>query len=262
MLTFADAPARTTPDAERGTLVLLHGFPLNGHMWEEQRGFADRGWRVIAPHFNGFGGSDLVRATPSMDDYADDVIGLLRELGVARPVIGGLSMGGYAAFAMFRKAPELFRGLILADTRPQADTPEGLTARRNLLKLAREQGSDAVALSMLPNLLGRTTRKNSPGIVEYVSGTIREAFATSIASAIQALMSRRDSADLLPTIAVPTLVIVGEEDTITPPPVSEDMQRAIAGAGLVVIPEAGHLSNLEQPQRFNEALAQFLDHRV
>src|SRR4051812_49089968 len=210
MLTFLDTPARTTADAGRGTLVLLHAFPLNAHLWEEQRGFADRGWRVIAPHFDGFGGSDLVRETPSMDDYADDVIALLRELGVEHAVIGGLSMGGYAAFAMLRKWPQGFRGLVLADTRPQADTPEGLQARRNMLALAREQGSDAVAVAMLPNLLGRTTREKRPHVVANVGAAIREAFAPSIAAAIQALMSRRDSSDLLPAIAVPTLIIVGE----------------------------------------------------
>ena len=262
MLTFVDTPARTAAPSPNDTLVLLHAFPLNGHMWEEQRGFADRGWHVIAPHFSGFGGSDLVSETPSMDDYADTVIELLRELGIERAVLGGLSMGGYASLTIMRRAPELVRGLILADTRSEADSLEGREGRSKMLALVREEGADAVAQAMLPNLLGKTTRANRARVVEYVHGMIRGTPPETIASAIYALLSRVDAADVLPQIAVPTLIIVGEEDTITPPSMSQSMKQAIANAELVTIEAAGHLSNLEQPQRFNDALAAFLDHRV
>lgn len=231
-------------------------------MWEGQRGLADLGWRVVAPHFDGFGGSTLARATSSMDQYADDVIALLRELGISSAVIGGLSMGGYAALALMRKAPELCRGLILADTRSEADTPDGLQARRNMLALVAEKGADAVATSMGPKLLGTTTQATRPDIVEYVAGTIRETPSETITAAIHALMSRRDATDLLPAIAVPTLVLVGEEDAITPPPMSHNLRDHIPQAALVTLEAAGHLSNIEQPQRFNSALADFLAHRL
>src|SRR4051794_12127827 len=113
-------------------------------MWDRQRGFADAGWRVVAPHFAGFGGSPLASATPSMEDYAAQVIELLRAIGAGDAVIGGLSMGGYAALALIRKAPQLARGLILADTRSEADSAEGLEQRRNMLALVAEQGAGGV----------------------------------------------------------------------------------------------------------------------
>jgi len=262
MLTFVDTPARTASPSTLDTLVLLHAFPLNAHMWDEQRGFADRGWHVIAPHFSGFGGSDLASDTPSMDDYADAVIELLRDLRIERAVLGGLSMGGYASLTIMRRAPELVRGLILADTKSPADSLEAREQRHKLLTLVREEGAEAVAGTMLPNLLGKTTREHRSSVVEYVHGMIRETPPETIASAIYALLSRVDAADVLPQIAVPTLIIVGDEDTITPPSMSQSLEQAITNAELVTIEAAGHLSNLEQPQRFNEALAAFLDHRV
>jgi 3-oxoadipate enol-lactonase len=198
----------------------------------------------------------------SIDDYAGDVIDLLDALHVKQAVVCGLSMGGYVAFALLRLAARYVQGLILADTRSQADTPEGLAGRTRLLQVVQDRGAAGVADEMIPKLLGATTRASRPAVEERVRSLALASSAEAIAGAIRALMTRPDATPLLTAIHVPTLIVVGDEDTITPPAASEDMQRAIAGSELVRIPRAGHLSNLEQPELFNAALAAFLSHRV
>jgi pimeloyl-ACP methyl ester carboxylesterase len=246
----------------QGTLVLIHAFPMNARMWENQLGCADAGWRVLAPQLRGFDGGDGDPAAQSVDDFAGDIIDLLDGLHVHEAVIGGLSMGGYIAFAMFRHAPRYFRGLILADTRPQSDAPPAVQARNDMLALVRSRGASAVADQMLPRLLGETTRRERPEVVERTRALILASSPEAIAGAIVALRDRPDSTPLLDTIHCPTLIVVGDEDALTPPELSEGMQHAIPGSELVVIRRAGHLANLEQPEEFNGALARFLAHRV
>lgn len=231
-------------------------------MWEGQLALAGSGWRVIAPQFRGFDADAGEPPASSVDDYAGDVIDLLDALHVKQAVVGGLSMGGYVAFALLRLAARYVQGLVLADTRSQADTPEGMAGRRRLLQLLDDKGPSAVAEEMIPKLIGSTTQLTKPPVVETVRSLALASQADAIAGALRALMSRPDSTPLLSTIHVPTLIVVGEEDTLTPPAASEEMHRAIAGSEIVRIPEAGHLSNLEQPERFNAALAAFLGHRV
>lgn len=263
LLRCLDAPARIGPGEDlRGTLVLLHAFPLNAHMWEPQLAIADRGWRVIAPHLRGFDGGGFRTPPSSMDDYADDVIELLDALHVTQAVVGGLSMGGYLAFALWRLAPRLFRGLILADTRPQSDTPQIRQQREGLLARVQDEGAAGVADEMVPHLLGDRTRRERPDIVQRVRSLILASSPAAIAAAIRVLMTRDDSTALLASITVPTLVLVGSDDAITPPSVGQAMRDAVPGAEFVMIPGAGHLSNIEQPQRFNDALARFLAHRI
>jgi 3-oxoadipate enol-lactonase len=260
-LRYLDAPPRGS-ERSRGVLVLLHAFPLNARMWEGQLAFADSGWRVIAPQLRGFDAGAGEPPASSVDDYAGDVIDLLDALHVKQAVVGGLSMGGYVAFALLRLAARYVQGLVLADTRSQADTPEGIAGRTRLLQLLDDKGPSAVAEEMIPKLLGNTTRLTKPAVVETVRSLALASPAEAIAGAIRALMSRPDSTPLLAAIHVPTLFVVGAEDMLTPPAASEEMHRAIAGSEIVHIPEAGHLSNLEQPERFNAALAAFLSHRV
>jgi pimeloyl-ACP methyl ester carboxylesterase len=251
------------PDVRpRGTLVLIHAFPLNARMWEGQLDQADRGWRVIAPHLRGFDGASSDPAAASVDDYAADTIDLLDALHIHEAVIGGLSMGGYIAFAMFRHAPRYFQGLILADTKSQADTAEGVEGRKRMLQLVEEKGPAAIADEMIPKLLGETTRRANAAVVEKVRELVMANSTAAIAGAIRAMMTRPDSTPLLSTIRCPTLILVGAEDTLTPPPLAEELRRGIAGSEHVVIPSAGHLASLEQPAAFNAALARFLDHRV
>jgi pimeloyl-ACP methyl ester carboxylesterase len=231
-------------------------------MWEPQLALAERGWRVIAPQFRGFDGGDRDPPASSVDDFAGDVIDLLDALHIHEAVIGGLSMGGYVALAMFRHAHRYFRGLVLADTRAEADTPEGVEGRKRMLTLAREKGPSAVADEMVPKLLGATTGATRPDLVERVRALALANSADAIAGAVTALMTRPDSTALLPSIHCPTLIVVGDEDVVTPPPLSEILHKAIAGSELSIIPRSGHLSSIERADVFNDTLARFLDHRV
>jgi len=245
-----------------GTLVFIHGFPLNTSMWDPQFVLAARGWRLIVPELRGFGDGAGDPPTTSIDDYAGDTIDLLDKLHVETAVICGLSMGGYIAFSMFRHAPNYFRAMVLADTRSQGDTPEAVAGRKNTQQLAREKGAAAVAEALLPKLIGDTTRKERPAVVEAVRKQITGNSVESIVGALTALMTRPDSTPILSTIRCPVQIIVGDEDAITPLALSEQIHRDISGSELTVIKGAGHMSNMEQPTAFNDALAGFLEHRV
>jgi 3-oxoadipate enol-lactonase len=246
----------------KGTLLLIHAFPLNARMWEPQLALAANGWRVVAPQLRGMDGGSADEPATSMDDHAGDVIDLLDALHVEEAVVGGLSMGGYVALALFRLAPRYVRGLVLADTRSQADTPEGVEGRKRMLALVREKGAAAVADEMIPKLLGEHSRRHRPELAEHVRALILASSAEAIANAIVALMTRPDATPLLSSIHCPTLIIVGDGDSLTPPPLSEQMHQAIGGSEYVLLPNAGHLSSLEQPDAFTAALARFLEHRV
>lgn len=252
----ARPPAHVTP---RGTLLLIHAFPANARLWEPQFALADEGWHVVAPHLRGFG--DLDEGTPPdtrIDDYAADIEGLLRDLDVRQAVVGGLSMGGYTAFALYRRAPSLVRALILADTRAEADPPEARQNRLRLIEAARTGGVAAVADEMVPRLLGATTHARRPEVVARVRELIAESHPDAPIAALHAMMTRREATSLLGSVSVPTLVVVGDEDVLTPPALSEAMARGIPGAELVVVPGAGHYPNLEDPAAFNAAVAAFL----
>ena len=261
-LRYADTAAQGT-GRPRGTLILIHAFPMNARMWDGQQSLAARGWRVIAPDLRGMGsGGEQDPEATSMDDYAGDVIDLLDGLHIEEAIIGGLSMGGYVTMALFRHAPRYFRGMILADTRAEADTPEGVEGRKKTMALLREKGARVLADDLEPKLLGGTTRAERPAVVSLWRELVLANSDRGMTGAITALMTRPDSTPLLSSIHCPTLIIVGDEDAITPPALSEAMHKRIAGSELVVIPKAGHMTNLETPNSFNAALGAFLDHRV
>jgi len=241
-------------------LVLLHAFPIGANLWEPQIHSIPTGWRLITPDLRGFGGStelDTVGAL-SIADYADDIIDLLGELGITRAVIGGCSMGGYAALALFQSAPQLFEGLVLANTRAGADSPESRANRRNMLAVVDREGASGVARDMMPKLLGKSTQESNSNAESFIRRLIKQQSSIAIRSAIHRMMHRPDSTPLLAQVSVPTLVITGAEDEMIPVEESRKMAGAIRGAKLVVIPGAGHLANLEQPEAFNAALNEFL----
>ena len=241
-------------------LVLLHGFPLNAEEWLAQLAAAPAGWRVIAPDMRGFRGTGSVdsplNADMTVDDCASDVIALMSHLEIERAVICGLSMGGYVTLALVKKAPERVAGLVLANTRAGADSAEGRAARDRMIDLVRREGPSAVAREMLPKLLGETTKRDQPDLVDVVRGLAEANTADGLAAAIHAMKTRPDSTPMLGSIRCPTLVITSDEDTLIPPSESEKMASEIPGATLHVIPHAGHLSNLERPKEFSKALFQ------
>lgn len=258
-LAYLDSDPEATA---RPVLVLVHAFPLGAQMWEPQFRGAFDGWRLLAPDLRGFGGSTDERAEgvdPSIDDYADDVAALVREVAGGRPVVlCGLSMGGYTCLAVMRRAPGLVRALILADTRAGADSLEGRAARKAMLTVLEHDGPQGVARDMMPKLLGTTTQEHNPGVEETVRLLIKRQSPAAIRDAIHRMMERPDSKPLLPTLTLPVLIVVGEEDTLTPPADSEAMAAALPNASLVQIAGAGHLVNLEQAQAFEASVDDFL----
>jgi 3-oxoadipate enol-lactonase len=257
-----DVAGRPTRYLEAGAgwpLLLVHAFPLSAEMWRPQLDCVPTGWRFIAPDLRGFGAARMMDVDAiSMDDYAADLEALLDALDIERAVAAGLSMGGYVIFALLRRSPERTSGLILADTRPQADTAEGRENRRKMRELVRTSGPSAVADQMLPKLLSATSRRERPELEDLVRGLIEANPVNAIDAAIHALMMRPDSTGDLSRIAVPALIIAGADDQVTPVADSELMARHISRSQLVVLPGAAHLSNLEVPDEFSQAIANFL----
>ena len=240
-------------------VVLLHGFPFNSGIWRPQLDAPPSGWRLIAPDLRGFGGSGPVQDNRlSMDLFAQDTIGLIRHLGLRRAVIGGLSMGGYVVFALLRAAPELARGLILSDTRAGADSAEGKQGRLKNAKHVQANGTAALIDAMVPRLLHERTRAELPHIEQELRRVMGEASPAATAAALLGMADRPDSTPQLRSINVPTQVVVGASDEITPPGDARLLARAIPGAQIEIIPNAGHLPNLEQPAAFNQVLTAFL----
>lgn len=239
-------------------IVFLHGFPLDRSMWAPQVGALMRQGRCIAPDLRGFGTS--TPAPPySMDQYADDVAALLDALGARPAVVIGLSMAGYIAFAFWRRHRAKVRALVLADTRASADTDEGREKRRRLIEVARARGGGTVAEMQIGSMVGETTRRRRPEVVETVRAMMAAAPVEGIIGALEAMMARPDSTPALATIAVPTLIVVGEEDTLTPPAEAQAMHEKIRGSRLEVIAQAGHVCNLERPAAFTHVVSEFVE---
>jgi 3-oxoadipate enol-lactonase len=240
-------------------LVLLHAFPLSRDAWKRQIIVLQNHFRVIAPSMRGFGGTTPFRSTPSIEQMADDVAALLDALAIKEPVaLAGLSMGGYVSMQFARKYPQRLRGLVLCDTRAEADSDEARVKRGELIEFAQTHTTREVAERMLTSLLGETTRREHPGVAEEVLRIATPQPRETVIAALQALRDRADARPFLASIQVPSLVIVGEEDTLTPPAVAQSMASQLPQAEYVVVPRAGHLSNLEQPEQFTTALEAFL----
>jgi 3-oxoadipate enol-lactonase len=238
-------------------LVLLHGFPHDHTLWTAQLAALGRQARVVAPDLAGFGGS-APNGEATMDAYADDVVRLLDHLAIEDAVVCGLSMGGYVALALWRRHPARVRALVLADTRAGADDEAGRAKRRELVALARAEGSAAVTEAMLPGMLGKSTRARSPQAAEEVRRMGAAAPVEGLVAGLEAMMARPDSTPTLATITVPTLIVVGDEDVLTPPAQAELLHAGIAGSRLEVIEGAGHLPCLERPAAFNLLVGEFL----
>jgi pimeloyl-ACP methyl ester carboxylesterase len=239
-------------------LLFLHAFPLSRRMWQPQWEALAPGRRLLRFDYRGFGESPPTGGILTMERIADDAAGLLDHAGVTRAVVCGLSMGGYAALALARRHPQRLAGLVLADTRAGADSAEARTGRSQLAERIRREGS-GVATEMLPRLLGRTTRERRPELAEELAGWIAATPPAGLCDGLAGLAARADSGPELGRIRVPTLVVCGEEDELTPPAESRQLAEAIPGARLELIPEAGHLASLEQPRAFNRVTGLFLD---
>jgi pimeloyl-ACP methyl ester carboxylesterase len=237
------------------TVLLIHGFPLNCTMWNPQlEAIKAAGWLPIAPNLPGFGGAPLVQHA-SMDTYADCAFQSLVAVGVKRTVIVGLSMGGYVAFRLLEKYPDVVSGLVLVDTRAGADTDEGRAGRYATAARVEQDGVAGLANDMLGKLV---TSQASQAVKDQLLGIMRSASAAGTAAAARAMAARFDSRPVLEQVRVPTLIVVGAEDSLTPPAMSEEMHKLVPGSRFEVIPGVGHMSNIEAPEAFNRVLLEFL----
>ena len=229
-------------------LLLIHAFPVDARMWAGQL----RGARTVAPNLPGFGGAEAVAGgVLTMEAAAERCVSALDDAGLDRAVVCGLSMGGYVAFELWRRAPDRIAGLVLANTRAGADTPEGAAGRRALAERLAAEGN--VLVESPPPLL---SDEPPPGLWDEVTGWIADQPTASIAAAALGMAERPDSTPDLPGIGVPTLVITSDRDALIPQEVTSPMAEQIPGARLEVIVGAGHLSNLERPEEFSRLLGE------
>jgi pimeloyl-ACP methyl ester carboxylesterase len=258
----ANIAARTEieyDDFGRGLpLILLHAFPLSKAMWRAQVQDLGADHRVLAPDLRGFGGSSPFQGPPSIEIMADNVASLLDALKVSEPIaLGGLSMGGYVALAFARRHPQRLRALILADTKAAPDDEQAKANRNNMIDLARRSVAEVIE-RLLPKLVSDATRTQRPDVLDEVRKIASAQTPTAIINALEALRDRPDAAPGLADIKVPTLVIVGADDALTPPPVAQVLVERIPRATLFKIDGAGHLSNMEHPSLFTDEVRSFL----
>ena len=240
-------------DLGEGTpVVWIHGYPLASSIFEQQ--LAIRGVRHVMPDLPGFGQSRPDGGGLSIDDYAHRMLDLLDQRGLDRAVFAGFSMGGYIALAIARIAPERMRALVLIDTRETADTEEARKGRYESIEKVRKEGVQPIVESMLPKML---TPNAPPEMKERVREIMSSSSPEGVITALRAIATRHDSSGVLPKIAVPVLIVVGEQDTITPPSDAERMQSRIARSRLVRIANAAHLANYEQAAEFNRVCGAF-----
>jgi 3-oxoadipate enol-lactonase len=242
-------------------ILFVHAFPFHGGLWDPQMAALPPNWRGIAPDLRGFGRSVGSGDGPySMDLFADDLVALLDHLDLKQAVVCGLSMGGYVAFSLFRRYPARVRALVLASTRPGADSEDGKKNRALLAARVRKEGVRAIVEVMLPKMLSEATLAAVPDVIGLIQQLAQSNQPESIARALEGMAVRDDSQDLLRSIEVPTLIIHGEEDAIIPPGEAQLMARGIRGARIKILPQIGHLINLESPGEFNRFLRDFVDH--
>ncbi len=245
-------------EAGRGLpLVLLHGFPLNHHIWHKQVHDLSGVCRVITPDLRGFGQS-VGGGAFTIASLAEDLYLLLSQIRALPCVLGGLSMGGYVALAYERQYASTLRGLILIDTRAADDAPEVRAGRDVMIELAETTGSAAVAAEMLPKVLAPGAVDSRPELVAELKSIMEVCPPQTIQHAQAAMRDRPDYHPTLQRIAAPTLIIVGDSDAMTPPSLAEAMHQSIPGSTISIIKDAGHLSPIEQPQQVSRAIQHFL----
>lgn len=246
------------PGSGERTLVFVHGYPFNRKMWAPQLDALAGVARCTAYDVRGFGESGRGPVPLTLELFADDLVALISALHLERPIVVGLSMGGYILLRAYEKHPEIFGGLVLCDTKSEADSEEARSKRRETIGQIEEHGRDKFADGFLGRVFAPESLATNASAVTLIHEAILGTSTESLVDGQRALMNRSDTTGVLPSISVPTMLIVGLDDTLTPPAVMIEMQQAIKGAELHVIPGAGHVSNIEQPEAFNAHLRAFL----
>lgn len=245
-------------DAGRGLpLVFVHGFPLSRGVWQKQVEALRSSYRVIAPDLRGFGDSETQPGPTTMAQYAADLCVLLRQLATGPVVLIGHSMGGYVALAFARQFPEMLRGLVLVGTKAGPDTAEAAAGRRVMAEKVKVEGVHVVIEALASKMLAADNQ--DARMVAQVRSFMAPSKPAGVIGALLGMAERPDATWLLGQIAVPTLVITGADDALTPPTESERLAQAIRRAQLKMIPHAGHLVAFERPDEFNHLLKEWLN---
>ncbi|GIF04712.1 alpha/beta fold hydrolase [Actinoplanes siamensis] len=241
--------------------VLVHGHPFDRSMWWPQVPvLTAEGYRVITADLRGYGRSTVVPGLTTLETFARDTFALIDHLGIDEEVVlGGLSMGGQIVMECWRLFPERIAGLVLADTFPQGETPEGRAHRNRVADELLATGMSGYAAANLPKMMASYNVPAMPRVAEHVHAMMLDTSPEGAAAALRGRAERPDYQKLLTTVTVPTLIVVGRDDEFTPVSDAELMHRLIPGSMLTVVDGAGHLPNLEQPAAFNAALHAFLD---
>lgn len=241
-------------------VVLLHGFPLSRQMWRPQAEVLTKaGYRVITPDLPGFGASQPLAGPAGMEAYADAVIALLDELGIDRAVVGGMSMGGYVLLNLVERYPQRLLAALYLVTRAAADDAPGKARRGDLAGAVRGGDREVVPEAFEKLLFAPETPKKRPELVAAVRQWMDAAAPEGVVGGLLAMRDRKDYLDLLSTFALPSLVIGATEDAAVPPAHAEALAAGLPDADLHIIPRAGHMANLEQPEAFNRILLEFLE---
>jgi 3-oxoadipate enol-lactonase len=250
--------------AERGLpqgtpVVFIHGFPFDHSMWDPQMKALPNHFRAITYDVRGHGMSDVGDGQYTIEFFVDDLIALLDHLVIDKAIFCGLSMGGYIALRAYERHPGRFKALVLCDTKSEADTNDGKIKRSATLKTVKTEGVGVFASEFVKIIFAPQTFQAQPDVIDSIKSTIVANSPLGISGAALALATRTDTTGVLSKIAVPTLILVGEDDHLTPPSASQAMQRQIAGSELHIIHQAGHMSNLENAPEFNKHLIDFLN---
>ena len=239
-------------------VILIHGFPFNRAMWTPQLAALSKSHRVISYDLRGHGQSEVGDGQYTVELFVDDLLMIMDHLRVQRAVLCGLSLGGYIALRAVERHPDRFNGLALCDTKSEADGNEAKIKRAAAILAVKKNGVETFAGEFVKTVLSEKTLKTKPELVEFTLGLIRGNSPLGISGALLALAARTDTTAALTKMTLPVCLLVGEEDKLTPPSVSEAMLKILPRASMHLIPEAAHLSNLENPTAFNQRLLEFL----
>ncbi len=242
-------------------IVFIHGFPFSHRMWTFPGGQTETAAptnRVIAYDVRGHGDSEVGDGQYSIELLVDDFIGLLDHLSISKTVVAGLSMGGYIALRAIERHPDRFRGLVLCDTKSEGDSNDAKIKRAASIKAVKANGPRQFAQNFVANVFTPDSFNTKPEAVKAIQSIIERTAPLSLCGTMLALAARTDTTNALPSIAVPTLIMVGEHDALTPPAASQAMHEKIPQSELHIIPGAAHMSNIENTAEFNNHLLEFL----
>lgn len=260
IVTINGVPVNYVEVGDRNAMpvLLVHGFPFSHEMWTPQLEIVGKTYRAIAYDVRGHGLSYVGDGQYTIEGHVDDLIALLDHLGIAKAVIVGLSMGGYIALRALERNAGRFRAAVLCDTRSEADTNEARLKRAAGVAGVKKDGSRKFAEGFVQAIFAPQTITAKPDVVETIRTIISHTPPLSIAGTLLALAGRTDTTASLASLSIPTMILVGEHDAITPPSSARMLHQNIRGSEMHVVPHAAHMSNMENPEFFNEKLLAFL----